>query len=292
MSEGRERIDRGAAKRCSVLAACALVWVAWLDPPTLHAQGTPSSTLTPAPPTAAIQPERALDELHAALEHARFDEARTRASALLAGDQLSARQRNEVLELLAVAQIAARDEVGARATLSLLYARDPAHRERLRDPGPSVSAAFARARNEGHEPLVPLLGAQVARDPAGRALVEVELGAGRDAIDSLHLFVRRADGERAHLVAEAGSRAAVRFALPAASSPADGGQLSLWLEARAPSGSVLSRAGTDASPLQFSLPPSTVCQTQAPPLRRAWWLWTSVAITVAGIGVSGAIVAR
>jgi hypothetical protein len=65
------------------------------------------------------------------------------------------------------------------------------------------------------------------------------------------------------------------------------------VEARAPSGSVLARAGTEASPLQFSLPPSAlVCPSSGPPLRRAWWLWTSVAIAVAGIGVSGAIVAR
>ena len=290
MSEGRERIGRGAAKRGSVLATCALVWVAWFVPPPLTAQSAPP--LAPAAPSAALLPERELDELHAALEQARFEEARTRALELLAAEQLSARQRNEVLELLAVAQVAARDEAGARATLALLFGRDPAHRERLRDPGPTVSAAFARARNEGHEPHVPQVEAQVARDPVGRALVEVALGAGRDAVDSVHLFARRTDGERAHLVSEVGNRAIVRFALPAAGSPDDGGQLALWVEARAPSGSVLARAGTEADPLQFALPPAARLCTQAPPLRRAWWLWTSVAIAVAGIGVSGAIVAR
>jgi hypothetical protein len=240
--------------------------------------------------------ERALADLRGSLEQARFEHARARAEALLAAENLSARQRNDTLELLAVAQIAARDEAGARETLRQLFARDPQHPERLRDPGPTVSAAFARAHAEATAPTVPTLASVAATALSGRPRLAIELGSGRDAIDSVHVFTRSApELEAAHLVADVGTQSALVLALPAGASAALPTWLELYVEARAPSGFVLARAGTNDAPLRFALPPTAppcVAPAATPPLRRSWWLWTSIAIAVAGIGVSGAIVAQ
>ena len=85
--------------------------------------------------------------------YARFGEALTQAHALLDRSDLSARQRNAALELVAIAQLANRDVRSARQTLGLLYARDPDHRLNVRDTGPNVIAAFDRARESSPAPI-------------------------------------------------------------------------------------------------------------------------------------------
>jgi hypothetical protein len=158
-----------------------------------------------------------------------------------------------------------------------------------------VSAAFARAQAEATQ-TVPTLVSVAVTAVAGRPRLAIELGRGRDAIDSVHVFMRTApELEAAHLVADVGTRRALVLALPAGSAAALPTALDLYVEARAPSGVALARAGTSDAPLRFSLPPTAlpcVAPAAAPPLRKSWWLWTSVAIAVAGIGVSGAIVAH
>jgi len=245
---------------------------------------------------AASNAEEQLTAILRALEHAHFDDANTLARALLASPTLSARQRNDALELLAVSQIAAREESTARATLDELFTRDPEHAERLRDPGPSVSASFARARGESRTALQPVVRVALVRDALGRALLEVRLDTGRDAVDSVHVFVRTPlDIPTTHLVADVGTRSRLTFALPAYPSAASARTVELHVEARAPSGALLAQAGSAQAPLVLALTsPLMPCAASAPapPLRHAWWLWTSIAIVVAGIGVSGAIVAN
>jgi hypothetical protein len=236
--------------------------------------------------------ERALAAIEQAIERARFDDAHRQARLLLARPELYARERNQALELLATAQIAARDELGARQTLALLFARDPEHPPRLRDPGPSVSAAFARARAERQRAMDVKLSATLARDAEERTFVLVGLGAGRDAVDSVHLFTRGvAQTEATHVVAPVNGRETVRLALPA-SSPR-GEDVQLALEARAPSGVRIGVDGTLEAPLIAHLGVSHRCAAPARPARAgAWWIWTSAAIVIAGLSVSGAIVAH
>lgn len=238
-----------------------------------------------------LSDEDELAAIESAITLARFDEARERSKGLLTRSDLVARTRNEALELLTIATLASRDERAARASLEALYARDPAHALRVRDPGPSVDAAFARVRAAPPERVSVLLQSSVRSDPRGRSLLEVSLGAGRDAVHSVHLFVRTADEpEPAHLVALVGTRERVTFPLVGA---ANFGATTLYhLRAEAPSGALLGTLGSELAPLSLSLPHAARPATRAVPIHRAWWLWTSLAVVIAGASVSGAIVAR
>jgi hypothetical protein len=233
--------------------------------------------------------EQQLLALRDEVQHAQFERATSAAHNLLARVDLRAHQRNDTLELLAIAQIAARDEAAAQGTLQELFARDPEHAPKLRDPGPQVEAAFARVHfSPRPPPSVPVETAAV-RDIHGRTRIEVTLGAGRDAVESVDLFATGA-GEAMHLVAEVGSEATVALTLPALSPELlarPDPKLSLYVEARAPSGYVIGRDGTHDAPLQVRLEPE-----RDAPLRKQWWLWTSVAIVVAGVAIGGAIAAH
>ena len=82
------------------------------------------------------------------------------------------------------------------------------------------------------------------------------------------------------------------LALPALTAHAH--TLDFYVEARAPSGYVLARDGSEVAPLRVRLDaaPAARAQRHETPLRRTWWLWTSVAIAVAGIGITGALLAH
>lgn len=233
--------------------------------------------------------DRELAALRAAVEHAQFELAQSDARSLLARDDLSADQRNDTLELLAIAQIAARDEVAAQDTLRELYRRDPEHAPKLRDPGPQVEAAFARAHSTPRAtPRVEITTAAV-RDAYGRTRIELSLGEGRDAVESVDLFATAA-GESMHLVADVVRDAKLALTLPALPPALMRGaepRLSLYVEARAPSGFVLGRDGTRDAPLVVRLEPM-----HDPPAPRRWWVWTGVAIAVAGVAVGSAIAAH
>lgn len=112
-------------------------------------------------------------------------------------------------------------------------------------------------------------------------------------VDSVHIFTHAPPGlDQAHLVADVGTKDALTIALPTAPS-AQPIELDLYVEARAPSGAVLARVGSASAPHRLTLPRSALrCEPDAIPVRRAWWLWTSVAVVVASIAVSGAIVAN
>ncbi|HEX5657424.1 MAG TPA: hypothetical protein VFX59_09515 [Polyangiales bacterium] len=245
--------------------------------------------LAPSSLARAQEIEADLRALRDAVEHAQFERAASEARGLLARLDLHAHQRNDTLELLAIAQIAARDEAGAQGTLQELYSRDPEHTAKLRDPGPQVEAAFARVRvSPRSAPSVPVETAAV-RDVHGRTRIEVTLGAGRDAVESVDVFASAA-GESMHLVAEVARTAKLALTLPelnpellAEREP----KLTLYVEARAPSGYVLGRDGTHEAPLQVRLDPP-----REAPLRRQWWVWTSAAIAVAGIAIGSAIAAH
>lgn len=284
-----------ARMRTTAAAAGGARTRAYLCALVLHTCMPFCTLLLPAPHAGAQEStaEDALRALRDAVEHAQFARVALDARALLTRDSLCARERNDALEMLAIAQIAARDEIAARATLQELFTRDPNHRPRLRDPGPQVEAAFARAYAEPRaSPQVPL-STTALRDPHGRTVIEVELGAGRDAVASVDVFAR---GEEAagpvHVVADVESRRQVSVTLPALDPSvlaAPHPQLLLYVEARAPSGYVLGSDGTHDRPLKVQLERE---RAQGVPLRQRWWLWTSVSIVVAGVAVGGAIAAR
>jgi len=306
----RSRFSRQWAVRlsCALCALCALVTRVEAQ---LGSQG--QTTLPPA----SFSPGQVDDELKALrgeLEQARFTVAAERAQSLLAQPRLSARQRNCALELLAIAQIAARADTAAEGTLRELYARDPDHVAGVRDPGPNVAAMFERVRSQTARTLSVPLTLTAQRDAEGRVIVEVALGVGHDAVDSVHVFARSgapadtsprgearsdptrqpstdaaAPSETSHLVADVGVRTSLALALPPAGQAAS--SFAVYVEARAPSGSVLGRDGSASAPLVVRLDAQQRCADDLPG-RRRWWVWTGIALAVTGIAIGGALAAH
>jgi len=241
-----------------------------------------------------------LSLLRGELDAARFSSVEARTKLLLAEPSLRAEERNHALELLAIAQIAARADAAAEGTLRELFARDPEHVAHVRDPGPNVAAMFERVRSQRVPASTVPVTVSALRDTQGRVIVELALGVGHDAIDSVHVFawasgalgVGTSEGtpdETSHVVADVGARTLLAVALPPA--PQKASAIALYVEARAPSGAVLGRDGSQRAPLLVRLEPATPACAEVP-LRRRWWVWTSVALVVSGVAIGGAVAAH
>jgi hypothetical protein len=236
-----------------------------------------------------------LAEAKTALERAQFGAAERLLTDLLAQATLAARERNDALELFAIVQIAERKEAKARETLQLLLSRDPEHPRRMPDPGPAVDAAFARVKQSPTATLQVPLQFSLSRDASARPLLAVEPGEGRDAVESVHVFLPEpATGRSSHLVGALSGGEPLRLVLPEA--PQARAELALYLEARAPSGAVLGRAGDATAPVYLPLPrvdgPATACTVPPKPLRREWWVWTTVGLVVSGVVLASALTAH
>jgi hypothetical protein len=199
--------------------------------------------------------------------------------------------------LLAIVQIAARRESQAKDTLRLLLRRDPEHPRRVADPGPTVDAAFAHARQVAVDVVNVPLAYTLARDTSQRLRLSVELepeaAEARDAVQGVHVFVRDARGAPlAHLVSDVEASNTLGFVLPEVDAGAR--ELALHVEARAPSGVVLGQLGEPDAPLRVALPARPVVVHTCPPpppkpVRREWWLWTSVALVISSFTVASAL---
>lgn len=278
--------------------------------------------LAPAPALAqAEEPDAVLVRIRERLLYARYRDAIVDAYELLDRTDLGARQRNAALELLATAQVADRDEAGARSTLRTLYARDPGHRLTDPDASPPVQSAFARARQTPVD-RVPV---RLEHDAASAAStpqapeIRVRIAAGADAVDQVRLSFRPAGEARfVRLEMPIGDGDVARARLPAVrgSEPV---LVDYYIEALAPSLAALATIGTEASPLQLRIDPTartaTPTETVGPaPLRSAvvatpgatepapiaptpepppesggilsqWWFWTGLAVIAAGVTV-------
>lgn len=251
---------------------------------------TPPAEARAAPPPA---PRHELEALRQGIERADFQGAAPRLAELLASPTLAARERNLALELSAVIALAARRDADAQRTLQELYARDPGHRLSVAELGPQISAAFERAARAPRDERPLPVSAALAVTPDGRPALDVSVEDPALRVEAVHAYVWF-ERERllSHLVAESGPSA--RFFLP--ERPEGASILELHLEARAPSGALLGRLGERERPLQLALRPRPApapCPVvDEPPLRRRWWLWTSLGIAVAGVATGSAIAAR
>lgn len=264
---------------------CMLLCASWC-----HSRTTQAQTHS----AAADTPEQLLEKARTALTRARFDDAEQLLADLATRPLLTARERNEALELTAIVAIAERKESRAKETLRLLLRRDPAHTRRITDLGPSVDAAFARAQQARETSIEVALSSRLARDAAQRPVLHVKVGEGLDAVETVHVFVDTRDGgPTAHLVSPLTGTAELTFLLPGPLPGLD--QLALHLEAQAPSGAVIGRQGDAATPLLLQLPPlppvkpEATCIARPKPLRREWWVWTSVGLVLSSVVIASAV---
>ncbi|MCX7808873.1 MAG: hypothetical protein N2515_09705, partial [Deltaproteobacteria bacterium] len=124
-----------------------------------------------------------LEQIRELILYANYPEAISQARLLLERNDLDARTRNQLLELLAIAQIADRDMQAARETLELLYRRDPGHVLSDPDASPPVIAAFAQAREAQKKPISVRLIHRPPRIQNREAIpIEVRFREGGDAV--------------------------------------------------------------------------------------------------------------
>jgi hypothetical protein len=209
----------------------------------------------PGPVADELQGARALRD------EQRYREALLVVEGLDARGDLAARERLEVLRELAFLRLILRDEAGARAALSAASGRDPGFDLGPGDHPPRFTRAFEEARATRAEPAV-TLAPPVVRVSGGTATFEVPVERGADAIESIVAYVRAAGAIRFERLVLAGSPARGAVSVPP-------GALAYYVEALAPSGAVLARAGSvDAPATAVALAPSAPEATpRAPPPR-------------------------
>jgi hypothetical protein len=240
-----------------------------------------------------------LSDARALLEKARFDVAKQRAQRLLERDDLDARTRNAALELSAIIDTAARRERAAQATLAELYTRDPLHPRRVHDPGPAVETAFAKAHAKAQGAIRVTFSASPRRKEDGTLQLQIRLREGHDAVQSMHVRLwLPGEGDPVDVSGVLGLREQLAISLPAPLSFK--GALPVVVEARSPGGFVLGQIGSNETPASMHVPsvapPAAVeahpCPPRPPPIRREWWLWTSLTVVVTGIILSAGYIAQ
>ena len=200
-----------------------------------------------------------LDSLREMLTYARYADAATATDALLARTDLTASQRNQALEVRAVLFIARRRLPDARTVLGQLFARDPDHRLAYREAGPGVRDEFERARESHPPPLTVTLQAVTPDSLEERRAPDVTVAVheGQDAVHELRVVYRNGpdlpfertlmrtaeDGSHAHLPLRDGR---------------DAYTVEYYVEALAPSGSVLATLGSPEAPLTIAVPEEEV----------------------------------
>lgn len=253
--------------------------------------------------------EAAVATIREQILFARYDDAVASSRHYLTRQDLTAAQRNAGLEVLAIAQLANRNETRASEVLSLLYSRDPGHRLADPDASPMVQGAFARAR-EAHPERVevrlehtpPVLNQRESPE------IRVQVVEGRDAVSEVRLAYRTGTaGRYARLVMELDADGVARARLPLVGDPAHEQLVDYTLTAMAPSLTPLAQLGSEAEPLSLTVPraqreapaaaPVLASPTTPEPhdgggsIAGKWWFWTLVVGVVAG-GVTAAVLAQ
>jgi hypothetical protein len=231
--------------------------------------------------------------------YASYPDAIAAAQGALARTDLSAADRNTLLELLATAQIANRQTDDARATLTTLFARDPGHRLTDPDASPPVVSAFARAREARPTPVSVTLEHDSPGTLATREspVIVVELGGAADAVHEVVLSYRHA-GEPGYTRVVMNRRAdgAWTGRIPVVGSASEAIDVAYFLTASAPSGTELGHRGSEAEPLDLRIPADAAGVATTGPtgpvvasgggdVASEPWFWILIGTVAVGAGV-------
>ncbi len=230
--------------------------------------------------------------------YARYREALAAVGTYLERTDLTAAQRNVGLEVLVTIHIAMRDQNSARQALEQLYSRDPGHQLTDPDPSPPVLSAFGRARSSPPPPItVELVHAPPVLTARRPPVLEATLGAGSDAISELRMRYRQGDDERfTTTVMNVNAENVASARLPILDRD-ESYTCQYYIEALAPSGTVLATSGSAEEPLTFTMPeaPATPAggegRVEVVQAEDLTWLWLVIAgaVLVAGAIVTGVL---
>lgn len=206
-----------------------------------------------APASAQDDADAALEAIREQVLHADYRAALEAVQAFVDRDDLDAAQHAAGLEVLATIHIALRHEADAEAALARLYARDPGHRLSDADASPPVIAAFGRARANPPAPLPVSIEDRTTPLEARRSpTIVVELAEGADLVSEVRLSYRQGEGGFIGVVmALDGASATARIPVL---DEAESYPVEYAVEARAPSGHVLARVGSESEPVRLMVP--------------------------------------
>jgi hypothetical protein len=249
-----------------------------------------------------------LASLRELVTYASYRAAVPAALALLERSDLVAQDRNAALELLAIVHLAMRDERSARDVLARLYARDPGHRPSDAEASPMVQTAFARARERAQPITVAVEHEPPQLRRRASPLIQVHIAEGADAVHEVRLAYREAEAARWTTIILPLEGPEATGAIPLAALGDMSYTVEYYLEATAPSGTVLGRSGSPNAPLTLEVPP-IVAQDDRAEVSRSdrsivdpegttpsdhrggditgeAWLWVVIGVAVVGAGVA------
>lgn len=251
------------------------------------------------PAAAQESADQQLGSVRELVMYANYRAALPAVQTFLQRTDLTAQQRNAGLEVLAIVDLALRDEAGARQALSQLYSRDPGHRLSDPDASPVVQSAFARAREGARAVAVtiehtpPTLPRRVAPQIVAR-IVE-----GADAVHEIRIAYRQRGETRWTNVQLGLEGAEARGRVPVTSDADAAFTIEYYLEAVAPSSTVLASTGSPEAPLAIEVPAAApVVVAAAAPIEETpttpvaggdvtseAWFWVVLGVLVVGAGV-------
>ncbi len=237
--------------------------------------------------------------------YARYAEADTALNELGGRADLTPAQRNQVLEIQAIVLLAGRQTRRAEEVLHVLYGRDPDHRLIDRDVGPSVRAAFERARDAA-PPRTPVQIENITPPRVERRespLVSMRLEQGADVVHELRVSYRNGDSgpfeQRIMRFDDARRVGSTRLPLREGS---EAYTAQYYVDALAPSQAVVGSLGSAAEPLvlevpeEVAAPGTTIIDGRIVRVERQtnvveeWWFWTLIGVVVVGAAVSLGVV--
>jgi len=240
-----------------------------------------------------------------------YDDAITQLEQVLADDGASASQRIEALELMGVLRINLDQSDAARQAFVRLLALDPGHQLAEGAYSPRVTELFGRVRGGTlPAPDVSLeVGPAAGPAPAGPLRIEGTLTGETGGVERVVAMVRTA-GQMVYR--EVDLERSGRSCHGEVPWPPGGEGVELYAEARAPSGRVLARAGSESRPViatpgeelegdgSEAPPTGPSSEAEPPPVEapiedpqpdpvatgprwyESWWFWTIVGVVVVG----------
>jgi hypothetical protein len=209
------------------------------------------------PGVAAAQdgPDQDLAAVRELVLHANYRAALPAVRTFLQRDDLGAEQRNAGLEVLAIVNLALRDESAARQALTELYSRDPGHRLGDPDASPVVQSAFARARDAAQVVEVSIDHTPPVLERRTAPTVRVQVTAGASAVHEVRLLYRARGARRfTTTVMPIDASGAAEGRIPVQTEDEAPYVVEYYAEAIAPSGTVLGRTGEPDAPLTIDVP--------------------------------------
>ena len=231
-----------------------------------------------------------------------YDKATAEATKYLRRSDLTAKERNAGLEVLAISFLANRDERKATPVLAALFSRDPEHRLGDPDASPVVQAGFARAR-ERNKKLVKVTVQNLTPEShtaSGPPLIKVRVREDLSAVHEVRLGYRdgpQGDYQQIVMPLKAGVGTAK---LPVERLPRMQ-TVSYYVQVLAPSGAKLAEMGHSTAPILLQVPSSqglsatgqldtetpwqTGTQEDAPKAKKSKWWIALVVVGVAALAV-------